>query len=508
MSSIDLSSCDSEMGLTVKITDSLDVSQFKHQGQDTDVKVDVSGMNPQKLSFSGDDVFNSMSKIRNPQVISKSFGIIREVLNSPLMINELLHLDRISNMPWITKLIDFVTLYKYQHVYDIKNIDNILDNFNGSLVYKKTPTCCAKMVSVIVMFFTLCLPMLYGYWITLLPHTPTSAGTDNIYFLIFMEVINSDPFLVWITFIYFHLGSKNATLTSSIKYLQMSRMDNIDINTITIKDYHYINGLAAKVRALQNINLVALQARQFENRRKWFKYMVIGCIWSGILWILYGVWLSINVFTPCIQKSYMGTFVLFFVIFITSIVRFPIPVFVFMNFIYECEIIMQDIREFYAMHYGNASIKETSRLIKYNLVKRKSVATNWQYVFIPMFIIPMICIIFAAASFFSKDVSILNEWFFAIYFPHYTLIGFGAFEMASSVGTNSYDIRQAIKADWTSGDLVFVEDEKEVHNYLDYLSDCYSGFAMFGIVITKGLRTTIFGLYATIIVWLSENVSH
>jgi hypothetical protein len=162
----------------------------------------------------------------------------------------------------------------------------------------------------------------------------------------------------------------------------------------------------------------------------------------------------------------------------------------------------------YEMHRAcDVDISFVSRILKNNLQTIKNNGNKWQWVFLVMFILPIISmlLLFVSSLFDARIVIIIeNEWVFWIYCVHYSVVGLFAFFRTCSISISNFEI-ELFSNDLTHT-IKFSDDRSKVENYQRYIEKCYYGFTIFGIPMKMSKLSSFAVLLIAVISWLFDYI--
>jgi hypothetical protein len=132
----------------------------------------------------------------------------------------------------------------------------------------------------------------------------------------------------------------------------------------------------------------------------------------------------------------------------------------------------------------------------------------WQWVFLPMFIIPIVCVIVIFIATLSQPSLIKNGWFFLLCCLHYICLGLLSFSKAASIGSKNSGIPTGLYSLEAEGKLSYHNPLPQVEAYKKYLTECSSSFSVFGVSITETLIKSVVAALSIIFGTLSDHVVH
>jgi hypothetical protein len=438
------------------------------------------------------DVHNDSLRSQRNNVISSSLKQLSISRTKPYLFDALVQADKYVNTGISGIIMRTISVFRTQIADDTTVHDDISTRW--------------KRFILLAICMSIAVP--YVYWVELVPGL--LSNSTSLYFLVFMTVINSTPFISWIVFMVMVVRKQNILTKMRLKLLNMSSITNeqdIPFNGLSQNEYDMLVGMVEEVKSLESLGKTGILEQQKENSKKWRNYLIISLIWTLILWILYAIWISLSIYKTTCNNSDDGNICLaFIIILLTSFVRFMVPILIVFTFVLGCDIVIQKINLWFNLHKGKVDIVNVCTLLEYNIRNRNRIATTWQWVFLTLFIIPLICMVLVFIATLKQSNIINNEWFFLVYCVHYTLLAYIAFQKASSIGSTSQSIRSRLNCPIAQGIVTFTNGEQQVRAYMQYLKDCYSGFVVFGITINDTLLKTFISLYIFILSWLADNV--
>ena len=359
------------------------------------------------------------------------------------------------------------------------NIANYSDADLDTDLYNKLCHFSNKTLLLLLFFLSISLP--YPYYISLVSNLITSENLKNssVIFKLFMTSINCVPLLSFISYYYFFVINK--------KYYNVS-----DVSSEYIK----------KLNNKFNI------------------YVIVVVIWSLISWIMYIVWSSIFIFPDICSDPHniifnnqtvsVGSYPvcgLFIVLNLTSLIRFSLPIVITFIFCFECDKMILYNKLWFLSHGINNDVVNCSTYLKNNIENVKYNAKKWQYVFLFLFIIPVLSmlLLFISSLFYESIISIIdNQWVFWIYCVHYSLIGFICFYKATRVKISHY--KDNLLGLFLIKKINFINNEYYVDKYFEYIEKIYSGFSIFGLPMTTSTLSSFCVVVIGVISWLLDYI--
>jgi hypothetical protein len=401
----------------------------------------------------------------------------------------------------------------------IKATPNI-DNYQ----YIKVPTRTV-IKRVVFLLFVFCISIPYPVWIGMVPDLITSEGGTNylnssVIFKSFMTVVNSVPLLSFLTYVLIVIKHSNNALEQKLKIFR---------SCIVTHDYNFskrelviLRGIVDDIGSLNGTNRLQSNslAEQIISRQyaKWRQYMITASVWTIVSCVLYGLWTGRYILGVTCNAQYSGTCSIFIILYMTSFVRFFVPLFIIFSFSYECDVMLNGIKLWYSAHYSSGlqsnglqnhtiDVPIVCSLLKTNIDRIKERAMAWQWVMLVTFILPIIgmLLLFISSLFDKSIINIIdNEWVAWIYCVHYSLIGMYALFKASTVSLGNY--RMELLSDRLIQCIKFNDDPMITEEYDQYIGGCYQGFRVFGIPMTTSTLSSCIVILLGVISWLLDYI--
>ncbi|AYV77686.1 MAG: hypothetical protein Edafosvirus1_17 [Edafosvirus sp.] len=351
----------------------------------------------------------------------------------------------------------------------------------------------------------------YAYWESLVP----DLKTNSVYLLIFMTIINCEPFLSWIVYHWKVVGGKQKLMEKRCDLLsQIPGEPNIDdekgerkmleVASLTPPDSQMLNGFLEELQVAINYGKIELENQKQQNIKTWNSYMHYASVWWCLLQSLYAVWIISAVFDSNAESSGKAIFT---ILLITSPIRFSIPIFITFRFLYDCNLAIEKIFKWRQLHHGKVNVAHVCNLLRHNVQTRKQMEDWWQLVFLTMFCLPLICMILVFLATIENGSIVKNQWFFLVYCMHYSGLAFVAFRKACQVGHVSKQQRVLLLSDVATGNCEYVNStDTQIKSYKEYIKLCYPGFEIFGLAISDELLVGLSVTLASLIGWLADHV--
>ncbi len=343
--------------------------------QDTsnEIAIIISAGHETKKEIKQNITNNKLNELNN--CIKAEPFILDELLNS-----EVHHGSTFLNI--INFIIRSISIFRLEM--NVGNKNDQYDRYNAikkNIIFSEHPNVKYKRIIFFAILLSLSIP--YAYYVYLVPNL-SDSGVTNIYFEIFMTILNITSLTCWIVFVMVPIRKKNTVSKIQIKLLRLSFNDKqeelitsqntvstIDPNydsRLNTKEYETLLELVEEVRSLSNLGEQKIKKRNIANRAQWELYMVVVLIWTVLLFIIYGVWISVYVFETTCNSKYGGVCFTFLILLFTSVLRFSVPLFILFYFVYECDIIKQKANDFIQLHYGKVNVSNLSILLRNNMI--------------------------------------------------------------------------------------------------------------------------------------------
>jgi len=357
------------------------------------------------------------------------------------------------------------------------------------------------------LIFILSIP--YPYWISLVPNLisiegGTSYDNSHMIFKIMMTIINCSPFLTYIVYLFVILRYENNLYHSKLKIFKLTNNspnlpDCANINT------NLLRNIIDYAERLQSIDLDSFKL-QIAYKKKIFAIVI--SIWTLVSVIMYTTWISKKVFPEVCNYEYSNVCGIFILLILTSPVKFSFPIYVLIIFLLKYEVMNFNNKIWYQSHkQSNISVAHMSKMLGSNIHLMKVNAKIWQWIFLPMFILPTLSMILTfISSFFNPTIVnvVDNEWAFWIYCVHYSIIAIVTLIHAGMINIDKY--KQKISKMILTGESQFADSIDWISKYEEFIDICRNSFKIFGISLTTSTLTSFIILLLGAISYLIDYV--
>lgn len=449
-------------------------------------------------------------------VESNQLALLANIAKQPEWLDALMLADRMDSGIW-TSLLAFISVFR------IPNVDWTLavhSNQPNSTLY---PPLIVRLVRWTILLVILLLPGPYAAYVNMVPSlmdSSTDTGYSNPFFLIFMTLINLTPFACWCSFQWL-VYRKNKVTLLRLHLLRFSIVHHANkvehvmqrFAELTKNGRQMLQLMEQEIKSLELLGMDGIKEQQRRNAIQWNMYMKRMTLWTACLCVVYLIWDSMYVFGETCNSQYSSVCFIFLIMWLTSPLRFGIPLIIMAKFTMECTMIIQRIEQFVNLHKNNKnnnSIVERCNQWSTLVQTLERMAHWWQGVFLTSVGLPLVSMIIVVAATLRDSNIVHNEWFFLVYCVHYSIFALFVFHQASSISSSTGNMSTVLR-EWQLQDLVHfdqqVDNQTRVQEYWWYLSHRYSGFKVGGVTITESLSSQLRVVLIAIITWLSDNVA-
>eukprot|EP01028_Stygiella_incarcerata_P001996 TRINITY_DN1370_c0_g1_i6.p1 TRINITY_DN1370_c0_g1~~TRINITY_DN1370_c0_g1_i6.p1 ORF type:complete len:550 (+),score=93.92 TRINITY_DN1370_c0_g1_i6:31-1680(+) len=145
-------------------------------------------------------------------------------------------------------------------------------------------------------------------------------------------------------------------------------------------------------------------------------------------------------------------------------------------------------------------IKFLTRKLTFNILNRESTEKAFQLPFVSIHIVPWVSVSYMVYLTWSDARELAEAWFFIPYAFLCLAEAFWIFWFAAEITESSIVVRNRIYKDIATKSIDFHDELKSVVGYLEWANQCYVGFKVLGIPISRSTAAQALQLFVVIVV--------
>eukprot|EP01028_Stygiella_incarcerata_P001995 TRINITY_DN1370_c0_g1_i5.p1 TRINITY_DN1370_c0_g1~~TRINITY_DN1370_c0_g1_i5.p1 ORF type:complete len:544 (+),score=106.43 TRINITY_DN1370_c0_g1_i5:31-1662(+) len=145
-------------------------------------------------------------------------------------------------------------------------------------------------------------------------------------------------------------------------------------------------------------------------------------------------------------------------------------------------------------------IKFLSQKLTFNILNRESTEKAFQLSFVSIHVVPWVSVSYMVYLTWSDARELAEAWFFIPYAFLCLAEAFWIFWFAAEITESSIVVRNRIYKDIATKSIDFHDELKSVVGYLEWANQCYVGFKVLGIPISRSTAAQALQLFVVIVV--------